>query len=64
MIPANTVVQHYGETDLRDRLRAALKAAGLGDGLLSAAELAPLDFVPEQIYHCHLGHGQHLEHLR
>jgi SAM-dependent methyltransferase len=43
MIPANTVVQHYGETDLRDRLRAALKAAGLGDGLLSAAELAPLD---------------------
>jgi hypothetical protein len=43
VIPANTVVQHYGETDLRDRIRVALKAAGLDSGLLSAAELAPLD---------------------
>lgn len=43
MIPANTVVQHYGETDLRGRLRAALETAGLDTGLLSAAELAPLD---------------------
>jgi hypothetical protein len=43
MIPANTVVQHYGETDLRDRLRAALEAAGLDTGLLSTAELAPID---------------------
>ena len=37
------VVQHYGESDLRDRLRAALTAAGLDSRPLSAADLAPLD---------------------
>ena len=43
MIPADKVVQHYGESDLRDRLRAALTAAGLDSRPLSAADLAPLD---------------------
>jgi sarcosine/dimethylglycine N-methyltransferase len=43
MIPAAKVVQHYGESDLRDRLRAALTAAGLDSRPLSAADLAPLD---------------------
>src|SRR5258708_35518937 len=43
MIPVAKVVQHYGESDLRDRLRAALTAAGLDSRPLSAADLAPLD---------------------
>jgi cyclopropane fatty-acyl-phospholipid synthase-like methyltransferase len=43
MIRAAKVVQHYGESDLRDRLRAALTAAGLDNRALSAADLAPLD---------------------
>jgi SAM-dependent methyltransferase len=43
MIPAAKVVQHYGESDLKDRLRAALTAAGLDRRPLSAADLAPLD---------------------
>jgi len=43
MIPAAKVVQHYGESDLRDRLRAALTAAGLDSRLVSVADLAPLD---------------------
>jgi ubiquinone/menaquinone biosynthesis C-methylase UbiE len=37
------VVQHYGESDLSDRLCAALTAAGLDSRPLSAAGLAPLD---------------------
>jgi hypothetical protein len=43
MIPAAKVVQHYGEADLRDRLRAALTAAGLDNKQLLPADLAPLD---------------------
>src|SRR5258708_13135929 len=43
MIPAAKVVQHYGESDLRDRLRAALTAAGLGGWVVVAADLGPLD---------------------
>jgi SAM-dependent methyltransferase len=43
MIPAAKVVRHYGESDLKDRLRAALTAAGLDSRPLSAADLAPLD---------------------
>src|SRR5258708_892784 len=45
MIPAAKVVQHYGESDLRDRLRAALTAAGLGRRLGWAADLAPVEQV-------------------
>ncbi len=37
------VVQHYGQHDLRERLRAALSAAGLAEKRLSPADLAPLD---------------------
>ena len=37
------VIEHYGDTDLRDKLAAALTAAGLGDKRLSPADLAPLD---------------------
>jgi hypothetical protein len=36
MIPAAKVVQHYGESDQRHRLRAALTAAGLDSRPLSA----------------------------
>ncbi|WP_308720797.1 class I SAM-dependent methyltransferase [Komagataeibacter xylinus] len=43
MSQAQKVVQHYGEHDLRDRLRAALTKAGLDDRLLTFADLAPLD---------------------
>ena len=43
MSQAQKVVQHYGEYDLRDRLRAALTKAGLDDRLLTSADLAPLD---------------------
>jgi sarcosine/dimethylglycine N-methyltransferase len=37
------VIGHYGDTDLRDKLAAALAAAGLGDKRLTPADLAPLD---------------------
>jgi len=40
---SDKVVAHYGESDIRHRLDAALTAAGLGDRLLSPADLAPLD---------------------
>ena len=43
MFTDTKVVQHYGESDLRDRLRAALTAAALDSRPLSAADLAPLD---------------------
>ena len=34
---------HYGRHDLKDRLEEALVAAGLGEGPITAADLAPLD---------------------
>ena len=37
------VLQHYGRSDIRATLEAALVAAGLGEGRLSPADLAPLD---------------------
>ena len=37
------IVQHYGRLGLKDRLEDALRAAGLGEGVLSPADLAPLD---------------------
>lgn len=37
------VLQHYGRSDIRTKLEMALKAAGLGEGCLSPADLAPLD---------------------
>jgi SAM-dependent methyltransferase len=43
MTDVGDVLLHYGVHDLRDRLRDALQAAGLADGVLSPAELAPLD---------------------
>ena len=43
MREASEVIKHYGHHDLRERLAAALTAAGLGDKRLSPAELAPLD---------------------
>jgi sarcosine/dimethylglycine N-methyltransferase len=38
MIPAATVVQHYGQSNLTDRLRAALTAAGLDGKQLTPAD--------------------------
>ena len=43
MSEAAKVIEHYGNTDLRDKLAATLTAAGLGDKRLSPADLAPLD---------------------
>jgi SAM-dependent methyltransferase len=43
MNEAAKVVQHYGQEDLRERLQAALMAAGLAGKRLSPADLAPLD---------------------
>src|SRR5260221_11973546 len=43
MREATEVIKHYGHRDLRDKLAAALTAAGLSDKRLSPAELAPLD---------------------
>jgi SAM-dependent methyltransferase len=43
MISTAAVVQHYGEQDLKGRLKAALGAAGLAEGRLSPSDLAPLD---------------------
>jgi len=37
------IVHHYGRDDLTARLKTALAAAGLGEGRLSPATLAPLD---------------------
>jgi ubiquinone/menaquinone biosynthesis C-methylase UbiE len=37
------VMEHYGHADLREKLAAALAAAGLADKRLSPADLAPLD---------------------
>jgi ubiquinone/menaquinone biosynthesis C-methylase UbiE len=37
------VLRHYGRSDIRLKLDAALAAAGLGEGRLSPADLAPLD---------------------
>ena len=37
------VIDHYGHGDLRDKLAAALAAAGLADERLTPADLAPLD---------------------
>src|SRR5882762_197605 len=37
------IVHHYGQKDIRFKLEAALKDAGLGDGALSPNDLAPLD---------------------
>ncbi|HEY4168313.1 MAG TPA: methyltransferase domain-containing protein [Reyranella sp.] len=37
------VLQHYDSSDLRRRIEGALAKAGLSDGILSPAELAPLD---------------------
>ena len=43
MTDPTKVLQHYGRSDLRATLEAALAAAGLGEGRLSPADLAPLD---------------------
>jgi SAM-dependent methyltransferase len=43
MTDANKVIDHYGLTDLRRKIEAALAAAGLSEGRLSPADLAPLD---------------------
>lgn len=43
MTDARKVVQHYGRSDIRQKIKAALAAAGLSEGVLSSAELAPLD---------------------
>ena len=43
MTDASKVIQHYGRGDIRQKIEAALAAAGLSDGVLSPAELAPLD---------------------
>jgi SAM-dependent methyltransferase len=37
------VIEHYGQHDLRDKMAAALAAAGLADKKLTPADLAPLD---------------------
>ena len=37
------VIDHYGHHDLRDKLAAALAAAGIADRKLTPADLAPLD---------------------
>ena len=37
------VIDHYGHHDLRDKMAAALAAAGLADKKLTPADLAPLD---------------------
>jgi SAM-dependent methyltransferase len=37
------VLQHYGRSDIRMKLEAALAAAGLGEGRLTTGQLAPLD---------------------
>jgi SAM-dependent methyltransferase len=37
------VIDHYGHNDLRDKMAAALAAAGLADRKLTPADLAPLD---------------------
>ena len=37
------VIDHYGHRDLRDKMAAALAAAGLADRKLTPADLAPLD---------------------
>ena len=39
----DTLMEHYGRDDLRERLADALRAAGLAEGRLSPADLAPLD---------------------
>jgi sarcosine/dimethylglycine N-methyltransferase len=43
MTDASKVIDHYGRTDLRQKIEAALAAAGLAEGTLSPAALAPLD---------------------
>ena len=43
MTDASRVIDHYGRTDLRQKIEAALAAAGLSEGKLSPASLAPLD---------------------
>jgi SAM-dependent methyltransferase len=43
MTDASKVIDHYGRTDLRHKIEAALAAAGLSEGRLSPADLAPLD---------------------
>jgi SAM-dependent methyltransferase len=43
MIGSAELLDHYGRHDLSDRLADALRAAGLADKPLSAADLAPLD---------------------
>jgi SAM-dependent methyltransferase len=37
------IIDHYGHHDLRDKIAAALAAAGLADRKLTPADLAPLD---------------------
>jgi ubiquinone/menaquinone biosynthesis C-methylase UbiE len=43
MSDAAKVIEHYGKSDLKVKLEAALAAAGLADRPLSPADLAPLD---------------------
>ena len=37
------IIRHYGSSDIRLKLAAALREARLGEGRLSPADLAPLD---------------------
>ncbi|HEY2873404.1 MAG TPA: methyltransferase domain-containing protein [Reyranella sp.] len=43
MTDTGTVIQHYGRSDIRQKIEAALVAAGLSEGMLSPTDLAPLD---------------------
>jgi SAM-dependent methyltransferase len=43
MIDQLTVLDHYGEDDLRARVNQALQQAGLGAGLVDWSDFAPLD---------------------
>ena len=46
MTDVSQVLQHYDSSGLRQRIEAALAAAGLSAGVLSPVELAPLDQFP------------------
>jgi ubiquinone/menaquinone biosynthesis C-methylase UbiE len=43
MTNTSMVIQHYGRSDILQKIEAALVAAGLSEGMLSPTDLAPLD---------------------